>query len=354
MAYTTIDDPSAHFQTNIYTGNGNDDRSIDQDGNSTFQPDLIWIKNRNSTQYHYYYDSTRGANVQILGAQAAAETTVANRMQAFESDGFQLGNNSEVNYDTYTYAAWQWKANGGTRTTFNESGNNPGGGYQANTTAGFSIVDWTGTGGAGTISHGLGAAPQVIIVHDRGGNNHATFWHTLATDPWTDYVRFDTDLVVTDDAGRWNDTAPGSSTFTVGSNNEVNGDDRTYVAWCFREIQGYSCIGTYRGGGTTDGTFVHTGFKPAMIILTKISGTANWQIRDIERDPFNDNTDQIVFPDLNDAEASSGNNIVDFLSNGFHMSGSGGDHNETDADFIYIAFAHNPYVTSDGIPCTAQ
>ena len=353
MAYTTIDDPSAHFQTAIYTGTGSS-RSVTNDGNSNLQPDLIWIKERDGTGSHAAFDSTRGVQKELKLDVAEAEATAAQSVTAFDSDGFTVGTAGDYNGSNNLQVAWQWKANGGTRTTFNESGNNPGGGYQVNTTAGFSIVDWTGTGGAGTISHGLGAAPQVIIVHDRGGNNHATFWHTLATDPWTDYVRFDTDLVVTDDAGRWNDTAPGSSTFTVGNNNEVNGDDRTYVAWCFREIQGYSCIGTYRGGGTTDGTFVHTGFKPAMIILTKISGTANWQIRDIKRDPFNDNTDQIIFPDLNDIEAASGNNIVDFLSNGFHMSGTGGDHNETDADFIFIAFAHRPFVTSDGIPCTAQ
>ena len=162
MAFTTINDPSAQFQTVLWTGNSTDNRSITNTGNANLQPDVVWIKNRNSTQNHYLYDSTRGANVQLLPADTAGETTVADRMQAFQTDGFQVGSSSEVNYNSYTYVGWQWKATAGT-TASNGNGSITST-VQANTTAGFSIVKWTGTGSAATIGHGLGVRPKMIWV----------------------------------------------------------------------------------------------------------------------------------------------------------------------------------------------
>ena len=356
MAYTTIDDPSAHFQVSLWTGDGNDNRSIDQDGNSTFQPDLIWIKSRGGTQLHYMYDSTRGANVQLLVDDSAAETTVANRMQAFESDGFQLGTSSEVNYvGGLAYVGWQWLANAGSRTTNTQSGDNPGGGYQANTTAGFSIVDFTGTGGNGTMAHGLGAVPQVIMLKSRSGAHDWQMGHnSIASDAWTDYLNPNTNGAAADNDTHWNDTAPTSTVFTLGENAGLNGDGLTNIAYLWTPIKGFSQFGGYKGNGNTDGTFVHLGFKPAFLIIKKTSATQDWQVRDHKRDAYNEDSDELLFMSTDGATTTSGNNIADFLSNGFKLRGTGGDHNEDGGTFVYLAFAEQPFVTSGGIPCTAR
>ena len=171
MAYTTIDDPSEYFITTLYAGNGNDDRSITNDANAgNFKPDWLWLKNRSGTNSHALVDSTRGPTKVLRSNATNAEETEANGIQAFETDGFQIGSGGLVNTDGNNYVAWQWKANGGTTTTNDASSTGVGtidSVYQANTTAGFSIVTYTGTGSAGTIAHGLGATPKLYIIKNR-------------------------------------------------------------------------------------------------------------------------------------------------------------------------------------------
>jgi len=349
MAYTTIDDPTKYFNTSIYTGTLKEDRPIVGTG---FQPDLIWFKNRNTTNSHNILDSTRGVTKRLRTDDNSAEATTSTRLKSFDSDGMTISTDPAVNGSGNGIVAWQWKANGGTRTTNSESGNNPGGGYQANTTAGFSIVDWTGTGGAGTMAHGLGAVPHAIFVHDRGGNNHAVYHKSVASDAETDYLRLDTNGAATDESGRWNDTAPTSTVFTIGSNNEVNGDDRTYVAWVFTPIQGYSKFGGYTGNGATDGPFVYTGFKPAWTMIKETGQTGSWYINDNKRDTFN-LVDLTVYADLANAEATETNNSMDYLSNGFKLRGAGNDTNLDGGTYVYMAFAEAPFVTSNGAPANA-
>jgi len=355
MAYTTIDDPSAHFQISLWTGDGNDNRSIDQDGNSTFQPDMVWIKSRGGTQFHYMYDSTRGANIQLLVADSAAETTVADRLQAFESDGFQLGTSSEVNYvGGLAYVGWQWLANAGTRTTNAEDGNNPAGGYQANTTAGISVVDYTGTGAAGTMAHGLGAAPDLIIIKNRDENDNWAVYHSANTSaPETDYLVFNLNSATADDATYWNDTAPTSSVFTVATAHSVNADAENYIAYCFTEIQGYSKFGSYTGNASTDGTFVYLGFKPALLLIKRTDGSGNWILIDTKRDTHN-----VSFKDLNaDRTAVEGGTAyynMDLLSNGVKFRNLNAETNGSGTTYVYAAFAEQPFVTSGGVPCTAR
>jgi hypothetical protein len=358
MAYTTIDDPSAHFQISLWTGDGNDNRSIDQDGNSTFQPDMVWIKSRAGTQFHYMYDSTRGANIQLLVADGAGETTVADRLQAFESDGFQLGTSSEVNYVSgHAYVGWQWLANAGTRTTNAEDGNNPAGGYQANTTAGISVVDYIGTGAVGTMAHGLGAVPDCIIIKNRDEHDDWRVYHSANTSaPETDYLVFNLSSATADDATYWNDTAPTSSVFTVATAHNVNADGENYIAYCFAQKQGYSKMGSYTANDSADGPFVYTGFKPAWVMI-KAEAAISWYVMDSTRNTYNP-----VIAGLNpDASGAEFTNqfIVDFLSNGFKIrndnSGYGGSVNSTTHDpYLYMAFAENPFVTSTGIPATAR
>jgi hypothetical protein len=344
MAYTTIDDPSAYFQTALYTGNGST-QNITNDGNSDLKPDLVWTKARSDTSHHTNVDSSRGAGKQIYPNLTAAEETVSG-VSGFLTDGFSLGSNGTANADGVTHVAWQWKANGGTTTAFSESGNNPGGTYQTNTTAGFSIVTYTGTGAAGTVTHGLGVAPKFIIIKNRG-----------VADPWavyygdaTDYLVLNTLAATVDDAAWWNDTAPSSTVFTVNTDHSVNADAETYIAYCFAEVQGYSKFGKYTGAGSGS-PFVYTGFKPALVICKRTDSTNDWGIVDSKRETYNGAT-KTLFADLVNAESST--YTVDLLSNGFKPSSNHSIFNQSGGSYIYMAFAENPFVTSTGIPATAR
>ena len=364
MAYTTIDDPSAHFQTKIYTGNGNDGQAYTFDGNSDMQPDLLWVKNRNNTGPYsgHIFDSSRGANKSFFPDDAAAEGTNSSYgyLGAFQSDGFTVTSGSSgderVNNNNDLYVMWGWKANGGSRTTNTESGNNPAGGYQANTTAGFSIVDYTGTGGAGTMAHGLGAVPHVIIVKNRSKGTDGewnVYHHKNTSAPETDFLVLNTTAATSDAANRWNDTAPTSSVFTIGDTVRVNEDADNYIAYCFTEKQGYSKFGKYTGNGNADGTFVYTGFKPAWVMVKESAANTNdWNIYDIKRSIINP-MDDILEANLSDAEGT-GRADIDFLSNGFKQRNTHADSNRDGGGFIYMAFAEHPFVSSKGVPTTAR
>ena len=352
MAYTTIDDPSAYFQTAIYTGGGGSS-SITNDGNSDLKPDLVWFATRNATNPKPLLDSTRGGNKFLYSdlTQGADTGDAGVGIATFNTDGFTFGSTAQTYFNdtNNTYVAWQWKANGGTTTAFSESGNNPGGTYQANTTAGFSIVTYTGTGAAGTVTHGLGVAPKFIIIKNRD-----------VTDPWavyygdnTDYLVLNTEAAAVDNAAWWNDTSPSSTVFTVNTDHSVNADAENYVAYAFAEVQGYSKVGSYIGNTNTDGAFIYTGFKPAFVLIKKYNTAADsWVILDTARNPYN-GMDARLFPDLNNAESTS-QVLIDSLSNGFKMRTADTAYNGSGVGYIYMAFAENPFVTSTGIPATAR
>ena len=350
MAYTTIDDPSAHFQTALYTGNGSANHAITNDGNSDLQPDLVWIKNRDAADSHCLFDSTRGATEVLHCDDNAAEATDADTLDSFASDGFQVDADDKVNTNTEAYVAWQWKANGGSRTTNAEDGNNPAGGYQANTTAGFSIVDYTGTGAAGTMAHGLGAAPEFLIIKGREradawrmGSDFLTSWAYNML-PNLSYAEYSATAI-------FNSTAPTSSVFSIGSDGATNADGEGHIAYLFKSIQGFSKSGKYTGNGNADGTFVYTGFKPALLITKRSDAVSDWRIWDFKRDPENV-VDRILYPSANNAEGSE--TFGDFLSNGFKVRVSTTDYNASGGTYIYMAFAESPFVTSGGVPCTAK
>jgi len=347
MAYTTINDPSAQFQAVLWTGDSADDRSITNTGNANLQPDVVWIKNRNSTQNHYLYDSTRGANVQLLPADSAGETTVADRMQAFQTDGFQVGSSSEVNYNSYTYIGWQWKATAGT-TASNGNGSITST-VQANTTAGFSIVKWTGTGSAATIGHGLGVTPQMIIVKNLDKSSQWAVYHYKVGN--TKYLALnDADAEATY-SGYWNDTSPTTTVFSVGSDGDVSGGNgEEVISYCFAPIKGYSKIGNYTGNGNADGPFVYTGFKPALIIK-KGTGSGDWHISDNKQNSFNA-FDNALRPNVTNGTETG--NTLDFLSNGFKIRNTGGSWNSNGSTYIYMAFAQNPFVATNNVAATAK
>jgi hypothetical protein len=348
----TIDDGSQYFNTVLYTGNS----STNNITGVGFQPDWVWGKCRSAAQHHRLFDSSRGVLKNLITSTTNAEATTANSLTSFDSDGFTLGSDDNLNFNTRTFVAWNWKANAGS-TSSNTDGSITST-VQANPTAGFSIVTWTGiAGGQQTIGHGLGAAPVFIISKNR--TDAATEWYTatgfLSGWNWvTDYLRLNsTAAKATDGGGTVFPVAPTSTVFTV-AGAATNGSGKNYVAYCFADIEGYSKFGSYTGNGSTDGTFVYTGFRPAMVILKRTDTTNNWLMYDNKRDPDN-LVGGILFPNLSNAESiETTNNILDFTSNGFKLRSSSVATNASGGTYIYMAFAENPFVSSTGIPVVAR
>ena len=356
MAYTTIDDPSAHFQTATYTGTSDDSaKVVTNDGNSDLQPDLAWIKATSgtyATRDHSLYDSSRGATLRIETSSTDAEATDSGN--SFSSDGMTLAANYSINGPSTEYVGWQWKANGGSVTaSASESGDNPAYSTQANTTAGFSIVTYTGTGDDDAqVTHSLGAVPDVIICKKR---NDTGYWRSYFGKPhvsgYNRYLQLDQTNALTIDVGTWGNQNPTSSVFTLGQNTNLNADDDTYVAYCFTSIQGYSKFGIYTGNGNADGPFVYTGFKPSFLIAKETGAVRNWTMAAIDMQSGANITNS---HQTNVAGAQDTNERMDWLSNGFKLRTTSTTWNTSSGTFAYMAFAKNPFVTSGGIPCLAH
>ena len=336
MAYTTIDNPTKNFNTKLYTGNGST-QSITGVG---FQPDWTWIKERNGSSGNVLIDSVRGVDKVIRSNQTGAESTDADCITSFDSDGYSLGADVKVNESSsYNYVGWSWLAGGSASSNSNGSITSS---VSANTTAGFSIVSYTGTGSAATVGHGLGAAPEIVIVRRR---NNSDGWQVYVNglSSVNYYLRLDTTAAEASDSSRFG-AAPTASVFSVGTANGTNASGDTYIAYCFASIKGYSKIGSYSGNGNADGTFVYTGFRPAFVLLKVSSTTNNWNTFDDKRPGFNE-IDQRLFPNLSDAE-QDGTAAVDFLSNGFKFRNTNDNYNASSATYIYMAFAKAPFVTA--------
>jgi len=330
MAYTDIDDPSAYFQTTLYTGNGSN-RDITGVG---FQPNFTWIKQRNGTFSHVLGNSVSGDNKFLVSSATQAESTDSDKFRTFVSDGFQVGTHNGVNGSSKTYVGWSWKESA---------------------TAGFDIVAYTGnaTGGR-TVAHSLSAVPAMMIVKNRAASIKWAVYHKNNTAaPETDHLKLNSTDPTEDDDSTWNDTAPTSSVFSLGGSTSTNGDGTAYIAYLFADVQGFSKMGSYVGNGNVDGAFVHTGFKVGWVMIKKTDGSENWKIWDNKRPGFNDlNYQQNV--NAAEAESDSSNNRLDLLSNGFKMRGSGDTFNSSGGNYIYMAFADQPLVTSTGVPATAR
>jgi len=351
MAYTNIDDPSAHFQTTLYTGNGTDNHAITHGGNSNLQPDWTWIKYRPAGVSHVTYDSTRGATKRLYVDFASTEATAATGLKSFDSDGFTLGTLGESNANNVTFASWNWGANAGT-TSSNTDGSITST-VQANTTAGFSIVSYTGTGSTATVGHGLGKAPAWIIVKSRTTSANWTVRHHKTANNY-DFLSLNSDAGPTANDSCWTQTDPTSSVFSLGTASATNQSSIGYIAYCFAEIQGYSKFGKYVGNGSsTDGTFVYTGFKPEFVLLKDIGGSGNgWFVLDAQRNPFNQSTNKYIRADESGAEGGA-SKLLDMYSNGFKLKNGDSAVCGSGRSYIYMAFAKNPLVTSTGIPTTA-
>jgi hypothetical protein len=355
MAYTTIDDPSAYFHTQLYTGDGSSDNAVTNDANSgDFKPDWLWIKSRSYADLHNVFDSSRGRDKRIFPNLSNAEGSSSpdNFLKSFDTDGFTTGNDAGMNTSSGTLVAWQWKANGGT-TSSNTDGTITST-VQANTTAGFSIATWTGNGTVGaTIGHGLGAVPHVFIGKQRSNaENWIVYHHKNTSAPETDFLSLNLTDATADNANAFNDTAPTSSVMTFGGKNEVNTSGRTYVGYFFTEKQGYSKFGSYTGNGSTDGAFIYTGFKPAWVMI-KATDIDEWRIYDNKRaNPFN--VINVRLKAHTNAAESQDDNECDFLSNGIKLRSNSGGVNSSGQEYIYMAFAESPFVSSKGVPTTAR
>jgi hypothetical protein len=332
-----------HFNTVLYTGNGST-QSITGVG---FQPDWVWLKNRSAGWSHAITDSSRGVGKNVYTDATDAEVTnnAYGYLSSFDSDGFAVTQGSSgsqvVNASSNTYVAWNWKANGGT-TSSNTNGSETTT-VQANTTAGFSIVLYTGTGSTDTFGHGLGAVPKWFFTKTRSTTGDWIVYHAGNTSaPETDFLKLNENNATEDLNTMYNDTAPTSTVFTLSTNGDVNTSGRTQVGYFFAEVEGYSKFSSYTGNGNADGPFVFTGFRPAWVLIKNTARGADWRLHDIARQPTNDDGGHILLPNSSSSEVTSEYDI-DFLSNGFKLKSGDVYENGSGELIIYAAFAEQPF-----------
>lgn len=337
------------FDTLAYAGNGST-----QNITTNFSPDFVWIKNRTTNYSHMLYDTHRGPSTgsvsKVLSSNATDvegsvnDNSTYGYLSAFNSNGFTVTAGSFTGAGGYTnttgqnYVAWTWDA--GTASVVNTTGS-IGANVRVNTTAGFSIVSWTGTGANATVGHGLNAVPQFIIVRNRDTVYNWRVWHKALSGTQLLYLNT-ADSTVTD-AAMWNSATPTSSVFSLGTNGGVNESTKKIIAYCFAEVPGYSAFGSYTGNGSADGPFIYTGFRPAFI-LWKRSDTAgnNWVIQDRARSNIFNPADGEILPSSSAAESMSFSK-VDLLSNGFKIRSTNAGENASSATYIYAAFAESPF-----------
>ena len=320
---------AAFFNIALYSGNDST-QAITGLG---FQPDLVWIKPRNQVENHTVHDSTRGSTNQLATNSSSAAREQGNTIQSFDSDGFTTGNDNNTNSDSINYVAWCWRAGGGTTST-NTDGSTTST-VQASPLSGFSIVKYTGTGSNATIGHGLSTAPDLIIMKnlDRAGYGWLVY-HTAIGEE--EYMVLNTTDGATDQASIFNDTAPTSSVFSVGTDTfgNYNGDD--YIAYCWHDVAGFSSFGSYTGNGSTTGPEVDIGFTPDFVLFKRNTGDS-WRIFDSARSTSN-TREEYLDPDSTAAEATSQFNTVDFITNGFQPRCIGSTLNNSGGTYTYAAF----------------
>ena len=343
MSYTTINKSSLHFNNKLYTGNGGTN-AITGVGH---QPDLVWIKQRNEARGHSIFDAVRGVQKEIGSDRTDAESTASSFLTAFGTDGFTYGSSDNGNKNGGTYASWNWKANGQGSSNTDGSINTT---YTSvNTTAGFSIITYTGTGSAGTIGHGLGAVPDFWQIKARSETRSWYGWSKGMN--YGDVVNWTHNGAKSTDTSLFGTNAPTSSVINLGNSVGVNNNGITFVCYAWTSIPGFSKIGLYKGNGNTDGAFIYTGFRPAFVMTKRINGDGNWQIIDTARNPRNATTISL-FPDTSDVD--TGTYSTDYLSNGFKIRVTTGSRNGSGDTYIYMAFAEAPLVGSNNVPCTAR
>ena len=344
-----IDKPSDYFNTKLYTGTGG---SLAVTGVG-FQPDLNWTKDRGTTENHTLTDAVRGATKRIFSNTTGIESTNASSLTSFDSDGFTVGGAGTNGGNNQNYASWNWLGANGTAANTDGSISST---VSANTTSGFSIIDFNGTEADGSVGHGLGVSPSMFIMkrYTDDGYSTSTEWYTyhksLASNKYLTLQS--TSAEATNDGSLWNTTTPvTNAVINIGFNANSNNIGCKTLIYAFAEKQGYSKFGSYTGNGSTDGTFVYTGFKPAFVIVKQTNTARYWVTFDNKRDGFNP-TNRPLFPNASDQESDSVNYYHDILSNGFKWRATTNIMNENGGSYIYMAFAEEPLVGDN--PATAR
>ena len=333
---TTATQAGQYFTPNLWAGNDGL-QTVTNNIDTTNGGGLIWFKGRNLAVSHFLVNSGSGYTKFLASNTTAAEDTY-NFGFTPSTTGFSFNSGSgSVNQSGYNYVAWQWKA-GGTGST-NTAGSITST-VSANTTSGFSIVTYTGTGANATVGHGIGVAPSMIIIKNRSTSSYDWMVYNTSIGN-TKYLRFNQADAAATSSSAFNNTSPTSTVFSLGDGSLGNQSTYTYVAYCFAPIAGYSAFGSYTGNGSTDGPFVFTGMRPAFILIKNTSSTGYWVIFDVARNTYNAMTSQL-WPNGNDAESNT-YGVIDAVSNGFKLRNTAAGYNDNGATYIYMALASNPF-----------
>jgi hypothetical protein len=320
----TISNGANYMAATTYTGTGSALSVSNAVNGVSFQPDFVWTKPRSTAVGHTLFDSLRGVTKYLQSNTTGAEGTAATSLTAFNSDGFTVNSDTSTGANGVTYIGWQWKKGA---------------------TQGFDIVTYTGTGVAQNIAHSLGVKPAMMIIKNRSGAYDWPTWHQNLPNPTTQNFWLNaTNAAQT--SGSFNSTQPTSSVFSVGTTGEANANGNNFVAYLFATVSGYSAFGSYTGNGSTDGTFVFTGFRPRWVLIKCSSaGSTNWILHDTAREPYNLATASL-YPNLSNAETVAASQSLDILSNGFKLRNTSGDINSSGATYIYAAFCESPFKNS--------
>ena len=346
IAAPAVTDPSEYYQTGPeYAGNAST-QTITFDGNANMQPDIVWIKATDGgTKDHVLTNSVRGTGFNTVVNLALAEDAATDVVTAFNTDGFSLGDGSElfkgsVNGSSINYVSWNWKESA---------------------TSGMDIVTWTGNATNRTISHSLGVVPKFMVVRGTSARDWIVYHSETASDPSTAYMRLDTEAAVATESTIWNDTMPTSSVFSIGTGNGVNANTETYIGYLFAEIEGFSRFSIYTGTGNADGPFIYCGFRPQLVIIKKRAGGGanieSWNMYDTTINPYNTGTTTgmyILRANDDAASAQASNENIDILSNGFKIRSSGDPNNGNTDPYLVMAWAYNPFGGDGSAPAPAR
>jgi hypothetical protein len=331
-----IPDGRTVMAATLYSGTGASQSINNSNNGVSFQPDFVWAKSRSNAYPNVLVNSIVGATKYLVSNNTDAETTDAGYIASINSNGFSVGSSGGLNVSGGTFVGWQWKAGG---TAVSNTAGSITSSVSANTTAGFSVVTYSGNGTAGaTVGHGLGAVPSMIIIKVRNAADNWPVYHKSLGNTDAVFLNLTT---ATQALTYWNSTTPSSTVFTLGSNLIVNKSSDTFVAYCFAPVAGYSAFGSYTGNNSTDGPFVYLGFRPRWVLIKRATDGGNgWQLYDNARNPYNAET-LGLFPDGANAEQTA--NAVDVLSNGFKLRAADTPTNSSGIVYIYACFAENPF-----------
>ena len=355
MAYSSIVKPTDYFNTVLYNGNDASSHAITGVG---FQPDWVWIKARNSTKPHCLFDPVRGVQKFLSSDSNGSETSDSTTLLSFDSDGFTIGASGKINAAGHNDISWNWKAG-------NSSGSSNSDGsitstVSANTTAGFSIVQFVGNETSGdTVGHGLGSVPAMIIIKKKSTSSSQDWVvnHKGLANQTQAHLTLNTTNASGNNTTLFDNTAPTSSVFSVGANSATNASGATYIAYCFAEKKGYSRFGSYTGNGLDDGPFVYTGFKPAFVLGKRTDNAGGWWMSDNKRSNGFNLNDEYLISNSSNTEQDDGSFASDFLANGWKARATNGNFNADDGTYVYMALAENPFVANDSgtaVPVTAR